>query len=529
MDKGSALRLPPRSWLTLAAVAVVGGLAYLPNVGIQELRYEEPRRAMPARAMLETGDFVTPRLMGEPYLTKPPLYFWAVAGVGSVRGSVDEIATRLPSTLAVVFTGLLVAWFAMSLGGPAAGAIGGVGFLLGPTVLRTGSLGETDGLFGAFVFLTIVALWQARRAGRWHLVTIVLGGLALGAAILTKGPQALVFVSAAVIGLVVSGEVRLRELVPAAGIVVIGAGLAALWGVALLQVTDPAEISAVWSRELGRGGFHLESYLSDRGRFLVTTPLGLLPVVVALGVAWRERLLRGWRENPPIAFLVVTVALAFLFFAFYPGSRPRYFYPAAPVLAVLSGLAVSVGLDAVRRSVALRTIGILVAIASACLTAVVLVPALRRVGDLPTLGRPGLIGLVALLLVAGFLFRQCRQGAVRLWLLAAPLLLLRLIAQVDVVPDRADRRGYRAAGAAIERLVRPDSAASVGFRGDYPVLYYTNLTLQHVGSASEVPSGSLLLKVHQDSAAPDPPEFSQLGEVPVTGGYRIRVLERPPR
>jgi 4-amino-4-deoxy-L-arabinose transferase-like glycosyltransferase len=35
--------------------------------------------AEPAREMVESGDWVTPRLNGEPFLTKPPLMYWLPA------------------------------------------------------------------------------------------------------------------------------------------------------------------------------------------------------------------------------------------------------------------------------------------------------------------------------------------------------------------------------------------------------------------------------------------------------------------
>ena len=55
------------------------------------------RRATPAREMLATGDFLLPRLYGDPYLNKPPVFFWVIAGLGSLIGEVNVHAARLPS------------------------------------------------------------------------------------------------------------------------------------------------------------------------------------------------------------------------------------------------------------------------------------------------------------------------------------------------------------------------------------------------------------------------------------------------
>ncbi|MCX5904190.1 MAG: phospholipid carrier-dependent glycosyltransferase, partial [Proteobacteria bacterium] len=70
----------------------------------------ESRRAEIARNMLEKGDWIVPQLAGEAILTKPPLYFWAVA-LCSMKTGVDEFTARTPSAVfgiaTVIFTFLL--------------------------------------------------------------------------------------------------------------------------------------------------------------------------------------------------------------------------------------------------------------------------------------------------------------------------------------------------------------------------------------------------------------------------------------
>jgi len=70
----------------------------------------ESRRAEISRNMLEKGDWIVPQLAGEAILTKPPLYFWAVA-LCSLKTGVDEFTARAPSAAfgiaTVIFTFLL--------------------------------------------------------------------------------------------------------------------------------------------------------------------------------------------------------------------------------------------------------------------------------------------------------------------------------------------------------------------------------------------------------------------------------------
>ena len=59
---------------------------------------DEPRYASIAREMAASGDWITPRLWGEPWFEKPPLLYW-LAGAGYALGLGPELAPRLPVAL----------------------------------------------------------------------------------------------------------------------------------------------------------------------------------------------------------------------------------------------------------------------------------------------------------------------------------------------------------------------------------------------------------------------------------------------
>src|ERR1043166_240655 len=72
---------------------------------------DEPRYAWIARAMAETGDWVTPRLYGKPWFEKPVLYYWAAAASFRLFGE-SEAAARLPCALSALLATLALAWLA---------------------------------------------------------------------------------------------------------------------------------------------------------------------------------------------------------------------------------------------------------------------------------------------------------------------------------------------------------------------------------------------------------------------------------
>jgi len=115
MPESPAARRP------LAAAALLAvAVSFAPIASHSLWTPDEPTGAGVGRAMLESGDYVVPRLGGQPFLEKPPLYWW-VQVAGYRLFGVHDWTARLPSALFGVAA--LLAAFALGrrAGGPAAG------------------------------------------------------------------------------------------------------------------------------------------------------------------------------------------------------------------------------------------------------------------------------------------------------------------------------------------------------------------------------------------------------------------------
>ena len=67
-------------WLALVlALAFVWVYGY--GIASYPLKWEEPRRCLVAQEMIESGDYVAPRLLGRPYYNKPPMQAWLIVAV----------------------------------------------------------------------------------------------------------------------------------------------------------------------------------------------------------------------------------------------------------------------------------------------------------------------------------------------------------------------------------------------------------------------------------------------------------------
>ena len=104
-------------WASSAVAVFVCLFGHLGAMGL--VGPDEPRYAWIARAMAETGDWVTPRLYGQPWFEKPALYYWAAA-IGFRLHFPAEWAARLPSAFAALAAAITIGWLARKFYGATA-------------------------------------------------------------------------------------------------------------------------------------------------------------------------------------------------------------------------------------------------------------------------------------------------------------------------------------------------------------------------------------------------------------------------
>jgi 4-amino-4-deoxy-L-arabinose transferase-like glycosyltransferase len=96
-----------------AALVLLGLCAFLFFYGLTagDLYRTENLRAIIAADFLRSGNWVIPKLYGEPLFTKPPGMYAAIALVSWPFGGVSTWTARLPSALAATLTVFLVYWY----------------------------------------------------------------------------------------------------------------------------------------------------------------------------------------------------------------------------------------------------------------------------------------------------------------------------------------------------------------------------------------------------------------------------------
>lgn len=95
-----------RTWFLVGA----GFLLFILGLGSYDLiAPDEPRFALVAREMIDSGNFLFPHRNERAYPDKPPLLFWSIAVTSIFTGEVNAWSARLPSALAALTCLFLIA------------------------------------------------------------------------------------------------------------------------------------------------------------------------------------------------------------------------------------------------------------------------------------------------------------------------------------------------------------------------------------------------------------------------------------
>jgi 4-amino-4-deoxy-L-arabinose transferase-like glycosyltransferase len=209
-------------WLALLLAALFAVFFELGRMDVYT--DNEGQRATPPAEMLRSGNYLIPTINETTYLAKPPLLYWAIAAVYRITGTVSAFTARIPTASCAVGMILAVYLVFRKRLGEVAARFAALSLLASPYFLERSRWAELDVPLALATFLALAASWtafeaetSARRTGY-----TLLGGLAMGAAILLKGPVPALFLGATWAGfLLTHGETRGREFAGLAMVIVL--------------------------------------------------------------------------------------------------------------------------------------------------------------------------------------------------------------------------------------------------------------------------------------------------------------------
>lgn len=341
-------------WLNIAIILCVSWLITFIHLGnLPLVDPDEPVYAQTALEMLQNQDFISPRIYGEFWYDKPPMYYWLVAGAFKMFG-VGEFAARFPSALLAVLGSLLIYLSGRKLFNDRTGLLAALILATSLEYFYLSKAAVTDMTLTFFLTGALVAFLLKNNYMFYTCAAL---------AVVTKGPIGAVFCGAIVVlYLLVTGNLaRLKSMKLFSGGALFIA-IAAPWYLAMYYYHGMDFISTFF-------GFH------NMTRFLSPEhPLGTfwyfyIPVLTIGFFPWTafliQAVIEGWKEKGQdrnhIMFLVIWASVVFLFFTLSQTKLVSYILPMYPPIAMLVGWYFD-KIWAASRSHALRWSGIPLAI-----------------------------------------------------------------------------------------------------------------------------------------------------------------------
>jgi len=309
------------AWLIIAAIAVALLLGSSPL-----LDADEGRNAAVALEMAATNDYVMPRLNSLPYLDKPVVYFAAEAATMEVLGP-TETAARLPAYLFTLATAGILFWFARRVWGGTTPWVAAIVFLATPLTVAFARIVIFDSALTFFTTAALATFYFAveEKNKRWS----ILAWLAMGFAMITKGPVAFVLVLFVALPFAWRRG-GIRMLFPIWGLLGFGAIVAPwVWGVTqvvpeflrYVLVTETAERMATDALKRTGPPWYFLPYLLG----------GALPWSIVALASWR----RFRRPDPATLYWLLAFVIPFVFFSINQSKRPQYILPLMVAIALL--------------------------------------------------------------------------------------------------------------------------------------------------------------------------------------------------
>ena len=197
-----------KRFITSLIVLVSGVIIFILNLGETGLVDETPPLfAAAARAMSESGDWLTPKVNGMFRFDKPPLMYWLMSFFYSlpkneIWDSLGTLSARLPSALGSLFLMLMIGdtlfcWPQKGDRQFLTPIVASLGFALSPLIIIWSRTAVSDALLTGTLGVSLLLFW--RRMASEKNDQCFSAWVFLGFAILTKGPVAFVLAALTII------------------------------------------------------------------------------------------------------------------------------------------------------------------------------------------------------------------------------------------------------------------------------------------------------------------------------------------
>jgi len=343
-------------WLFIALVVL-----WIPWLGETPFYSKgEPREAIVAVSVLQSGEWILPVNFGGDIPYKPPFLAWLIAVFAWIfnGGEVNEFISRMPSALAAIAMIMMGYRWAKRARGERFAVVMAFVTATSFEVFRAATACRVDMVLTAAMVGAVYLIHEIRQHhGSDNVGRYAAAAALLTVATLTKGPVgSLLPCLAGGIYLLLRGDNFFKTFGKMMLLCFVSFMLPALWYYAAWKRGGDAFIDLAWEENIGRltGTMSYSSHEKPFWYNFVTILAGMLPwTVVALFSLFRVRMFR-LRPFKPEGLLAVTAACTVIIFYCIPSSkRSVYLLPAYPFMAY----GITVLIESLRGTGVIRSFG----------------------------------------------------------------------------------------------------------------------------------------------------------------------------
>lgn len=339
-------------------IALLSMLVILPFLG-ETIFYSkgEPREAIVAFSMLESGNWILPVNYGTDIAYKPPFLYWAIAAISSLFGGVSEYSSRLPSAIAFLAMQLVFFSFIAKRKGVKTAFLTSILLLSSFEVHRAAVACRVDMLQVSLIVISLCLLfrWDEKECRGIPWLAVLL----MGCATLTKGPVGSIF-PCVCIGLyqLLRGRSFWKTFFLLLLVGILSLIPYAAWAGAAYAQGGQSFVDLMLEENTGRfmGKMSYGSHENPMWYNFLTVIWGWIPWTLVLllslfGLKWKnmrvlpegtsfgERIGKAWKkfrsQSPLQLFTWVVILFIFIFYCIPKSKRSVYLLPIYPFMAVL--------------------------------------------------------------------------------------------------------------------------------------------------------------------------------------------------
>ncbi len=456
-------------------LCILASLLFFWRIGDLDLFGTEARRLLPAREMMESGDLWVPTINGNPYLAKPPLTYWLICVFSMPPDEVTETSARLPSAVCATILILAIYFFVRREQDEEAALLAGIVALTTGLFIEKAIAAEIEMNFAFWVAAGLFLFYRSIEGEDVSFPKIAGAYIFLGLAFLSKGPPALIFFYATVLGFLFL-EKRLKVVLSLKHFLALLPFVAICSSWAIMVARGPGWADLSGQREFAsRVGTLTELRL---GEFLYY-PKGIagafFPWSLIVPIGFLRSYYNGLdnRRKRLQRFLYCGILTNIVIFSLVAGKSNRYMLPIYPFMIIMAALIWS---DLINHSLSGRceryirfAFRILFAGGMISLAGVIILNGLYGIPPFPV--TLPIYAALAVIAAIGFIVTQMeRYKAVAVCLLLC-FVCIKLIFVFDYWPDKNRRYSDTEVAERVANHVRPDETIyTVSF--NKPRLFY---------------------------------------------------------